>query len=59
MTTHNETIDVYLEVGPKRPMVGALDWPGWCRGGANKEASEQYGISPAALQLQTGIRLGD
>lgn len=39
MTNHNETINVYLEVGQKRTMAGALDWPGWCRGGANEEAA--------------------
>lgn len=27
------TVDVYLEVGRKRAFAGAIDWPGWCRGG--------------------------
>ncbi len=41
MTKHNASINVYLEVGQKRTMAGALDWPGWCRGGANEEAALQ------------------
>ena len=32
-----ESIDAYLEIGPKRTFAGALDWPGWCRHGRNEE----------------------
>lgn len=35
------SIDVYLEIGQKRVFAGALDWPGWCRGGGNEEAALQ------------------
>ncbi len=28
--------DVYLEVGQKRVFAGALEWPGWCRGGRDE-----------------------
>jgi hypothetical protein len=38
------TIEVYLEIGQKRVIAGALDWPGWCRGGTGE---------PAALQALT------
>jgi hypothetical protein len=34
-------IAVYLEVGKKRTLAGALDWPGWCRGGRDEEAALQ------------------
>jgi hypothetical protein len=30
---------VYLEVGSKRVFAGALDWPGWIRGGKGEEAA--------------------
>ena len=33
------TYPVYLEVGSKRVFAGALDWPGWCRGGRDEEAA--------------------
>jgi hypothetical protein len=29
-------VSVYLECGAKRTFAGALDWPGWCRQGANE-----------------------
>lgn len=30
---------VYLEVGSKRTFAGALDWPGWTRGGPDEDAA--------------------
>ena len=32
-STPSEQIVVYFEVGKKRALAGALEWPGWCRGG--------------------------
>jgi hypothetical protein len=32
-------IAVYLEVGRKRTIAGALDWPGWCRGGRDEASA--------------------
>lgn len=29
-------IPIYLEVGAKRTFAGAVEWPGWCRGGRNE-----------------------
>jgi hypothetical protein len=34
-------MDVYLEIGKKRTLAGAIDWPGWCRGGGNEGATLQ------------------
>ncbi len=31
------SIDVYVEVAPKRTYASALDWPGWSRGGRMEE----------------------
>ncbi len=31
MTARSDTFPVYLEVGQKRVVAGALDWPVWCR----------------------------
>ncbi len=30
-------VEVYLELGTKRTFAGALEWPGWCRGGRDEE----------------------
>jgi len=43
---------VYLEVGTKRVFAGAVEWPGWTRGGRDEEAALQaltdYGSRYAA-----------
>ena len=31
MTRPNPEIDVYLEIGQKKVIAGAVEWPGWCR----------------------------
>jgi len=41
MTHVSNPIDVYLEIGKKRTFAGALDWPGWCRGGRDAGAALQ------------------
>lgn len=33
------TVQLFLEVGTKRVFAGALDWPGWSRGGRDEEAA--------------------
>ena len=49
MAQSSAPVGVYLELGKKRTFAGALDWPGWCRGGRDE---------PSALQalLTTGPR---
>lgn len=53
-------IDVYLEIGQKRTLAGALDWPGWCRSGRDENAALQalvhYG--PRYAQVLHKARLG-
>ena len=39
VTTQHPPIAIYLEVGQKRTIAGALDWPGWCRGGRDEAAA--------------------
>lgn len=34
-------IDIYLEIGQKRTLAGAIEWPGWCRGGRDEAAALQ------------------
>lgn len=34
-------IPVFLESGAKRAFAGAVDWPGWCRGGCDEQAALQ------------------
>ena len=36
-----KTIDVFLEVGSKRVLASAVDWPGWCRGGQDADEALQ------------------
>ncbi|MDQ2805963.1 MAG: hypothetical protein M3Z04_03430, partial [Chloroflexota bacterium] len=36
MAADANVITVYLEVGTKRTLAGACDWPGWCRGGRDE-----------------------
>jgi len=31
MTRPNPEVDVYLEIGQKKVIAGAVEWPGWCR----------------------------
>lgn len=53
-------IKVYLEVGKRRTMAAALDWPGWCRVGQDEagalQALLEYG--PRYAQVLRGTRLG-
>ena len=34
-------IEIYLEVGSKRTIAGAIEWPGWCRIGRDEESAHQ------------------
>jgi hypothetical protein len=62
-------IQVALEVGPKRVIASALDWPGWARVGRNEQAALEtlcaYGsrydraIGPAMVDFQIPSRVED
>ena len=39
MAEQQSPIAIYLEVGKKVAIAGALDWPGWCRGGRDEAAA--------------------
>ena len=41
MSRSSKQVEVYLEVGKKRVIAGALDWPGWCRIGRDEAAALQ------------------
>ena len=41
MPGSSTSIVVYLEIGKKRTVVGALDWPGWCRIGRDEAGALQ------------------
>jgi hypothetical protein len=55
-----DRIDVYLEVGGRRVMAVALDWPGWCRVGKDEAAALgallEYG--PRYARVLRPARLG-
>ena len=41
MTRSSRKINVYLDVGKKKTFAGAINWPGWCRAGQDKESALQ------------------
>ena len=53
-------IDVYLERGTKRTFAGALDWPGWCRHGADdsEALAALLDYAPKYASILAGTRLG-
>ncbi len=36
-----DKIDIYLEIGKKHVFAGAVNWPGWCRGGRDESSALQ------------------
>lgn len=59
MASKKAQTEVYLEVGRKRVFAGALDWPGWCRGGRDEAAAlaafTEYGPRYARIFSRTAI----
>src|SRR5512139_1995305 len=53
-------LNIYLEVGTRRTIAGALDWPGWCRVGQDEASALQslveYG--PRYAKVLRSARLG-
>lgn len=55
-------VAVYLEIGKKRTLAGAHDWPGWCRGGNERgeeaalQALVEYGPRYERVLRAAGIR---
>ncbi len=53
--------DIYLELGSKKVVASAVDWPGWCRIGSSEDAAVQllldyaprYGriLAPTSIQF--------
>jgi len=54
-------IHVCLEVGEKRIVAAAIDWPGWCRSGKTEElalgALQNYRARYAAVPEQAGVAI--
>jgi hypothetical protein len=59
MAGSSSKIDVYLETGKKRTLAGAIDWPGWCRGGRDEESALQALLeyAPRYAEVLRGTRL--
>ena len=55
-----DQIPVYLEIGKKRTFAGAMDWPGWSRGGRDKSAALQalFEYGPRYARVVRSARLG-
>jgi hypothetical protein len=60
MARGSDNIDVYLEIGKKRTIAGALDWPGWCRGGRDEDSALQalFDYGPRYARVLRNRRLG-
>jgi hypothetical protein len=60
MAGSTSKIDVYLEIGKKRTLAGAIDWPGWCRGGRDEESALQalLDYAPRYAELLRRTRSG-
>jgi hypothetical protein len=52
--------NVYLEVGNRRTIAAALDWPGWCRLGRDEDSALQalFEYGPRYAQMVRSARLG-
>jgi len=60
MTKSSNQLSVYLEIGQKRTFAGALDWPGWCRSGGDKDSALQalFDYGPRYLNVLRTSGLG-
>jgi hypothetical protein len=60
MARDSDKVAVYLEIGKKRVLAGALDWPGWLRGGRDEESALSalldYGPRYAKIMRAAGIK---
>lgn len=54
-------MEIYLELGAKRAFAGAVEWPGWCRGGRDEAAAIrallESGPRYAAVMAAGGLAL--
>jgi hypothetical protein len=59
MVSSAQPIEVYLEVGSKRTIAGALEWPGWCRVGRDEAEALQalFDYGPRYAGAIKGARL--
>ena len=53
-------INVYLEVGKRRTIAAALEWPGWCRLGRDDDTALQalFDYGPRYARIVSSTRSG-
>lgn len=58
--TNEAPIATYLEIGKTRVFAGAIEWPGWCRGGRDAGAALEALVAsgPRYAQIMQGTELG-
>lgn len=59
MPRSSNTLDVYLEIGKKRTIASAIDWPGWARVGRDEQAALDALVAygPRYAKLLHGTKL--
>jgi len=59
MSNPATTFPIYLEIGKKRAIAGALEWPGWCRSGRDEVAACQalLAVSPRYANILHAAQL--
>ena len=60
MERNADKFDVYLEIGKKRTIAGAIEWPGWCRVGRDEDTALQalFDYGPRYGRLLGATSLG-
>jgi hypothetical protein len=52
------TLDIGEEIAPKKTFVWAIDWPGWCRGGKDRDLAIEAVIAARGRYAKVARRAG-
>src|SRR5688500_10831945 len=52
------TVDIGAEVAPKKTFVWAIDWPGWCRSGKDRDLAIDALVVARARYAKVARRAG-
>ena len=54
----SKRVDIGVEVGPKKTFVWAIDWPGWCRAGKDRDLAIDALIAARGRYAKVARRAG-